>query len=382
VKPPECAHCGAWLFGEDPDPVRHQVFEIPEIKPFVTEWQLHALTCPRCRLSTRATLPEGVPTGGLGPRAQATAAMLTGLFNVGRRMATMAMDELFGIPISLGAQSNCEHTVSEAVAGPCAEAREFARDEVIGNIDETGFRQMNQRAWIWVLVTRFVTIFLVHLSRGRKGAHALLGTFAGFLTSDRWKAYDEWDLKRRQLCWAHILRAFKAFSELKGRAGRIGQELKDEADAMFHLWHRVRDGTLKRTTFHEYMRPIKKRIFDLLEEGTACGHRRTEGTCIEILALEPALWTFIHREGIEPTNNAAERAIRPAVLWRKRSFGSQSLRGSRFVERMMTVSATLKQQGRSIVDFVTRATEAHLNHTRKPSLLPPVALIRKAQAAV
>ncbi len=382
VKPKTCDNCGGSLLGDDPDPLRHQVFEIPEIKPLVFEWQLHALLCPRCGVLTRARLPEGVPTGAFSPRLQAIAAMLTGTYNVGRRTAVSIMEDIFGVEMSLGAASACEAVVSEAVAKPVDEAKGFAENQAVAYVDETGFRQVTQRAWTWVLVTQFVTIFLVHLSRGRKAARKLLGRFAGILTSDRWKAYDDWPVQRRQLCWAHLLRAFKAFSEVKGEAGRIGGELLSETHQMFHWWHRVRDGTLKRTTFQEYMGPVKKRIFALLEEGTACGHSATEGTCIQILAFEPALWTFVHHEGIEPTNNAAERALRPVVLWRKRSFGSQSYRGSRFVERMMTVAATLRQQKRNIVDFITRATRAHLEHTRGPSLLPPVALLRKAHVAV
>lgn len=382
VKPESCENCGMFLFGEDPDPIRHQVIDIPEIKPRANEWQLHALLCPKCRLMTRASLPEGVPTGAFGPRLQAIAATLTGTYNVSRRTGVGMLEDLYGVRMSLGGLSNCEEVVSGAIAKPVAEAKEFAEEQMVGNADETGYWQANERAWVWVLVTQFVTIFLVHLSRGRKAARKLLGQFAGTLGTDRYKSYDHWKLERRQLCWAHLLRAFKAFSEVKGAAGRIGQELKSEAERMFHWWHKVRDGTLKRRTFQQYMGPVKKRIFDLLEQGTTCGHRPTEGTCIEILALEPALWTFLYQAGVEPTNNAAERAIRPVVLWRKRSFGSQSHRGSRFVERMMTVAATLKQQKRNIVDFIIRATEAELSHTRKPSLLPPVSLLRRAQAAV
>jgi len=382
VKPESCEHCGMFLFGEDPEPIRHQVIDIPEIKPRADEWQLHALLCPKCGLMTRASLPEGVPTGAFGPRLQAIASMLTGTYNVSRRMAVGMMEDLFGARMSLGALSNCEEVVSEAVAQPVDQARDFAEKQAVGNADETGFRQCNGHAWAWVFVTQFVTIFMVHLSRGRKAAQDLLGQFGGFLTSDRYKAYDYWKLGRRQLCWAHLRRAFKAFSECRGEAGRIGRELRSETKKMFRWWRRVRDGTIKRSTFQEYMGPVKKRVFALLEEGTACGHGATESTCIEILAYEPALWTFIYHEGIEPTNNAAERALRAIVLWRKRSFGSQSERGSRFVERMMTVAATLKQQQRNIVDFVTRATEASLAHTRKPSLIPPVSLRRAAQVAM
>jgi transposase len=308
--------------------------------------------------------------------------MLAGVYKVSRRSAVEMMEDLFGVKMCLGAVSACEGVVSKAIAQPVVEAKEFAEGQAIANVDETGFRERNERAWAWVLVTRFVTIFRIHMSRSREAAHQLLGRFEGLLTTDRFKAYDDQKIERRQLCWAHLLRAFKAFSEAKGAAGRIGRKLVSETETMFHWWHRVRDGTLKRKTFRGYMRPLKRRVFKLLEDATACGHAATQGTSIEILAYEPALWTFVNHEGLEPTNNAAERAIRPLVLWRKRSFGSQSDRGSRFVERIMTVTATLRQQGRNVVDFITRATEAELTRTRKPSLLPPVSVQRAAQTAV
>lgn len=341
---------------------------------------MHSLQCSKCGAVTTASLPKGVPTGAFGSRLQSIVATFTGIYHLSRRATVGAMDDLFGVKMSLGSVSTCEAVVSEALAKPVAEAREFAENQAVGYADETGFREKSKRAWAWVFVTQFVVIFLVQCSRSRKAASSLLGQFAGFLVSDRYKGYDHWKMKSRQLCWAHLLRAFEGFSECRGEAGRIGRELLAESEKLFQWWRRIRDGTLKRTTFQRLVPRVKKRIFDLLEAGTACGHSATEATCIEILAYEPAMWTFVRHEGIEPTNNAAERAIRPIVLWRKRSFGSQSDRGSRFVERMMTVAATLKRQNRNIVDFITHATQADLTHTRKPSLLPPVSLLRSAQA--
>jgi transposase len=380
VKPEYCDNCGTRVEGDDPCPRRHQVTETPPVEPHVTEYQLHALRCSSCGAVTTASLPKGVPTGAFGSRLQSIVATFTGIYHLSRRATVGAMDDLFGVKMSLGSVSTCEAVVSEALAKPVAEAREFAEKQAVGYADETGFREKSKRAWAWVFVTQFVVIFLVQCSRSRKAASSLLGRFAGFLVSDRYMGYDHWKIKSRQLCWAHLLRAFTGFSERRGEAGRIGRELLAESEKLFQWWQRVRDGTLKRTTFQRLVPRVKKRIFDLLEEGTACGHGETESTCVEMLAYEPAMWTFVRHEGIEPTNNAAERAIRPIVLWRKRSFGSQSDRGSRFVERMMTVAATLKRQNRNIVDFITHATQSHLTHARKPSLLPSVSLLRAAQA--
>jgi transposase len=222
-----------------------------------------------------------------------------------------------------------------------------------------------------VAVTTWVTVFLVRLSRGGQVARDLLGkSFHGILITDRWSAYNWYAVRWRQLCWAHLLRDIEAMIGRGGCSKDMGEALRCQAHQMFHWWHRVRDGTLKRSSFRSYMTPVRREVERLLEAGTTCGHPKTEGVCREILKVRPALWTFVHLEGVEPTNNAAERAIRPGVLWRKGSFGTQSAQGSRFVEVMMTVVATLKQQQRNPLDYLTAACEAVLRDEVAPSLLP------------
>ena len=221
-----------------------------------------------------------------------------------------------------------------------------------------------------MLATALVTVFLIHRRRNKVAAQALLGSFAGTLVSDRWAAYDEHDEARRQLCWSHLARDFVALSEYRGKVGRIGKQLVDETVQMFHWWHRVRDGTLKRTTFQRKMKPLMRRVEDLLAQRVNSGVAKASGMCWEIARHGDALWTFVRVEGVPPTNNDAERALRFAVLWRKGSFGTHSEAGSRFVERILTVRTTLRQQGRNVADYVTHAAEARLRGLPSPSLLP------------
>ena len=225
-------------------------------------------------------------------------------------------------------------------------------------------------------MTDWVTVFLVHTRRNASAAQQLLGQFDGILVSDRWSAYGRWSLHKRQLCWAHLLRYFKAFSERRGAARTIGENLLARTKDMFLAWHRVRDGTLVRSTFQATMRPVRAEVERLLGLGSRCGHAKVEATCRDILSLAPALWTFVRVAGVEPTNNAAERALRSCVLMRKTSFGTHSEDGSRFIERMLTVSATLRQQKRNVVDYVTDAVERSFQNQRMPSLLPTQQLIR------
>ena len=371
LKPDECARCQQPLAGEDSQPQRHQVLEIPPIKPVVTEYPLHQLGCPVCGTPTRAAWPEGVPTGAYGPRVQAIAALCTGAYRLSKRTTAQLLEDLFGVTMSLGTLSTLEAATAQALAEPVEEARAYVQQQASVSMDETGWRQGNQRAWLWVAVSTWVTVFVGRLSRGGEVARDLLGTaFDGILVSDRFSAYNWYPVRWRQLCWAHLLRDIEAMIGRGGGSQAIGEALRRHAHQMFHWWHRVRDGTLKRSSFRSYMTPVRREVERLLEAGSRCGVPKTEGVCRDILKRRQALWTLVHLEGVEPTNNASERAIRPGVLWRKGSFGTQSAQGSRFVETMMTVVATLKQQHRNPLDYLTAACEAVLRDEAVPSLLP------------
>jgi transposase len=210
-------------------------------------------------------------------------------------------------------------------------------------------------------------------SRGAESAKELLGAaFAGILVADRRGAYTWVDAARRQLCWAHLIRDFTKISERGGRSAEIANALLEYVKEMFALWHLYRKGKRGRPWWQRKMRPIRKAVEDLLAQGAVCGHSKTEETCTRILKLKAALWTFVDVPGVEPTNNIAERTIRPYVLWRKASFGTQSERGSLFVERMLTVSATCKQQNRNVLQYVTEAVCAFYQGETIPSLLPDI----------
>jgi transposase len=271
--------------------------------------------------------------------------------------------------MGLGSVTACEKVVSAAMATPVAEAREVVTQASVANVDETGWKQKNAPAWLWSLRTALLTVFMIHASRGREAAKELLGRFAGVLVSDRWHAYNCYT-GVRQWCWSHLKRDFTAFGEHPGKAGRIGRRLVKKTDLLFHWWHRVRDGTLKRKTFQRRMKPMRAQMEALLRQGTTCGQANVERACKRILKGAPHLWTFVDVGGVEPTNNGAERAVRPGVLWRRISFGTQSETGSRFAERILTVAATCRQQGRNTVDFVKEAVVAHFHNHPAPSLLP------------
>jgi transposase len=380
LKPDQCSSCHAPLVGDDPSPFRHQVIEIPPIEPVITEYQWHQLVCPDCGETTRAPWPEGVPSGTYGPRVHATVALCTGSYRLSKRTTQQVMDDLFGVPMSEGTISQSEKLTTEVLAEPVEEARASVPEQPVAHLDETSWREGGKRAWLWVAVTPLVTVFVVRLSRGGQVARELLGEgFSGILVTDRYSAYNWYPVRWRQLCWSHLLRDFEAIRGRGGASEEIGDALLAQAHQMFTWWHRVREGTLARSTFRSYMTPLRREVERLLEAGSQCGVAKTEGTCREILKRREALWTFVQVEGVEPTNNTAERAIRPGVQWRKSSFGTQSEDGSRFGESMMTVVATLKQQKRNVLDYLIAAHEAALRGEAAPSLLP--ASDQKSQTA-
>lgn len=375
VKPKKCRGCHASLAGHDAEPHRHQITEIPQIRPRITEYQLHTLICEKCHVATTASLPEGIGQGAFGPKAVAIMSLLTGFYHLGRRQAMQAMQDLFGIRMCLGSVTACEQITSRALKTPVLEAQAYVKEQNVKHADETSWYEgiSRKRVWLWVALTEKVTVILIRASRGADVAKDLLGEAFGVLVTDRWLGYTWWPLKWRQLCWAHLKRHFQLFVELGGKSERIGMALLDETKLLFEWWYRVRDGTLARSTFRAYVAPLRKRVEALLREGTVCGQKKVAGMCREILKLEPALWTFVRIAGVSPTNNSAERSIRSSVLWRRICFGTHSEAGSRFVERIMTVVCTLKQQERNIVDYVTRCVEAAMKGDCSPSLLPSAA---------
>jgi transposase len=369
--PTACGRCGQRLLGTDPQPARHQVTEVPRVRPKVTEYRRHTLRCPDCGVATTADWPVEMPSGSFGPRVAATVAYLTGRCGVSQREAQEILATLWQVEVGLGSIAALEQQVSAALATPVAEAQAVVREQPVANVDETSWSEQTRRCWLWVAVTALVTVFLVRPSRGSTSAKELLGAdYAGIVGSDRWSGYTWVATAQRQVCWAHLVRDFTAVAEREGAAKALGTACLDLADRLFARWYQWRDGTLDRPTFTLLMAPLQAELHALLETGPAIRHAKTRHLCENLLKIEPALWTFVTVSGVEPTNNSAERALRRAVLWRRRSFGTQSAAGSRFVARILTAVTTLRRQERGVLDYLTAATQAATAGVPIPSLLP------------
>ena len=372
-KPDACRRCGQELAGDDPEPVIHQVAELPKIEPIVDEYRLHRLTCPACRATTCGELPAGVPTGCFGPYLRAMLAMFAGAYRLSKRRIRQVAADVFTLSISTGMISKLERQSAAVLEAPYNELAVAVHHAKATNIDETSWRERLKKVWLWATVAPLFTVFTIAKSRGGDVARALLGSEDGQVVgSDRFSAY-EWIMARwRQICWAHLRRDFQAMIDRSGGGVATGSRLLSLSNQLFHHWHRVRDEALEWGSFQAEMNRLRREVKEALEKGSRCSCAKTAATCFEILKVEEGLWAFARIKGVEPTNNAVERALRHAVIWRRISGGTDSADGSRFVERMLTVVATCRQQGHNVLDYLTTCFEADSRGQALPSLLPVV----------
>ena len=365
-KPEACRRCGQALTGSDPIPLRHQVAELPVVRPDVVEYQLHRLVCPCCHTSTCGKLPAGV-RGHFGPQLTGTLALLAGRHHRGLRPVAALAADLWGLTISPGMVSKLRRQTAEALWMPWGEVALYVRTQDV-NIDETSWREGKKRPYLWGVVTPAASLFRIAYGRTRRIAEQLLGKdYAGVATCDRLKSY--WWIGRLQWCWAHLRRDFQAMIDRANQGQVIGVALLKQSNTLFHLWHQVKQGTLSRRRFRNAIQPVRQAVRRLLRRGQKCGCPKTAGTCKELLAHEEWLWTFVEVVGVEPTNNVGEQAERHGVLWRKTSGGTDSEQGSRFVERVLTVVHTCQQQGKNVLDYLVACIDAWRHNRAPPPLL-------------
>ena len=372
VQPEACRRCGEALTGSDPEPLRHQVWEIPEIKPLVTEYQLHRLTCPCCQESTCGQLPAGVPLSQGGPRLVALTALLMGCFKQSKRRVALFLEQVLNQPCSPGWVVKLQNQATAALTPAYAElAQQLPAEDVLG-IDESPTKQARLKAWLWTFVASSYTVFAVRTTRAATVLHDLLtDAYDGVVNCDRAKMY--WKIGRPQWCWAHLKRDFQALIDHPDhQVKRLGRDLMRPTRELFRHWSRCRDGTITRIGMLRLMGPIRKEIDSLLLRGVFSGNPKLVGMCTPLYDHRDYLWTFLDVEGVEPTNNISERALRPAVIWRKLSFGTQSASGSRFVETILTVVETCHRQSRNSFEYITAAMQAHFAGQPAPSLLSGV----------
>lgn len=374
IVPKACDGCGSALpqvaGPSDPEPKRFQVVELPPIVATVTEYQAHARTCSCCGVVTQATIPASIRAHSVGPRLTATLSYFSGCHGVSKRGVEEIAETVLGVPIALGTVANLEQEVSEALAPAHAEAIEAVRQADVKFADETSWKLWGKLCWLWAAATTGVAAFVIHAQRGGQGLAAILGeTIEGIVHSDRWHVYLQVPEERRQLCWAHLKRDFQKIVDCGGPSKFVGRRGLRLVQELFVAWHAFQAGTITRQRLKDLIAPLERRMSKTLLEGAFGSDARVAKFCENLIYLEPALWTFAKVENVEPTNNFMERLVRLAVLWRRRSFGCNSVAGCRFVEGILTVVQTCRLNENNTLEYLAKAVRAHRSGTACPSLI-------------
>lgn len=371
--PARCRSCAASLaLAEEIEPLRHQVIELPRIEPDVTEYVLGRRRCGKCKTITTGRLPRGVPRGMCGPRLSALITLLTGVYHLSRRNTAVLLDDVLGVKLSLGSVSNVERRMGEALSGAHAEALACVRRARVKHLDATSWSQSSQPRSLWTFASRLASVFVITTTATADAVSELVGRVRGTLVTDRGSQFGFWAMHQRQICWAHLVRKFVAFTEsARPEVQRLGEALLLLAQCHLAHWHDVRDGTKKRGDLQRLVARLEPIFIGHLERAVALRLPGASGVCANLLAHRSALFTYAFVEGVPATNNHAERELRGFVLWRKQTAGTRSERGDRYAERVMTVAHTLRKQGRHVLSYLNDACIAAFRGAPTPALILP-----------
>ena len=319
---------------------------------------------------TQATIPAAIRAHSVGPRLTGTLSYLTGCHGISKRGVEEIADSVFAAPVALGTVANLEQEVSAALAAAHDEALTAVRRAEVKFADETSWKLWGKLCWLWAAATANVAVFVIHAKRSALGLAALLGQeIDGILHSDRWHVYLQVPEERRQLCWAHLKRDFQKIVDRGGPSVFVGRRGLRIVKEVFAAWHAFQAGNVTRRQLQTLIAPLQRRLGQALLEGGLGEDARVAKFCENVLLLESALWTFVTHEGVEPTNNFIERLLRRAVLWRRRSFGCNSVAGCRFVERILTVVQTCRLHDKNTLEYLCQAVHSHRRGLSCPSLL-------------
>lgn len=372
VRPSACV-CGTRLDGVSVEgrPLVRQVVELPPITPEVTEYTLHFVRCPCCGELNAAPIPPEAATC-TGPRLTALAATLVGQYHLSRDATAELLQTVLGVPICPATVQDCCVQMSDALESPTRAVEAALPDAPAAHLDETSWRQAGIMHWLWIAVTARFVCFAVNRRRGKDQLHRWFPKgFAGVIHCDRWRPYEMFD--RRQLCWAHLERDLQAIVDRNAAGGTSAVAALAGADAMFHTWHQFKEDAITRAALSEVTAAYRTQFHDFCVRGRDQDtDPKWHSLGADLLRQWNAVFRFIETEGLEPTNNTAERDLRGAVIWRRTTQGTRTVQGSLFVSRVLTAAGTCKIQKRSVLEYFREALLAFRGGGLVPGLLPGV----------
>jgi transposase len=373
IYPQECTQCHSPLRPSDQigEPLRHQVWELPSVKASVKEYQFYTRQCSQCSHLTKSekNWPCEVPTGQFGPRLVATMGVLHGQYQLSLRQTQELANDLWQLPLSLGTVADSCQKASAALETTYATIESAVQKQPTNHVDETGWKREGKLRWLWVATNAVASLFKISNNRGGQSLKELLGeNYVGLIHSDRHKPYLKLEQSHHQLCWAHLIRNLRGLAQRAGPAEKWAEECLLQSEKLFKEWHHFKREEISRSELIEAVEPIRAAFKSQLKAGSTLGDGAVRAFSQGLLGLEERLYHFVKEPGVEPTNNAAEQALRCAVIWRKKCFGSQSDWGERFVERVLSVRATAQKQGLNFLNYLTGCLEAEWFKTPAPAL--------------
>lgn len=365
-----CPHCGSDSIICTGIPEAFQQAELPKVRAFVTEYLLHKYRCRGCGKQSIASLPSGVPDSAFGPRLMGLLATLTGVLHIAKREAIQLIKDLYDVDISLGSVSNIEERVSNALDPVYFKIHQFVIEGgYCKHFDETTWRDSGKRCYAWVASCSMAAFFKLHPRRSRDAFEELIGVKTNLYAAvtDRYPVYSKIG-KFHQYCLAHLIRDFRRYAERDGPDKEIGEALTHEFAKVcgIHKSYRQGEESLKKRNMRIGRR--KSQVKFWLEDGFANGGDKLSGLCERLLDHFDHLFAFIKIDGMEPTNNLAERDLRKLVIWRKKSFGTRSKRGQKFTERITSVAETVKRHGKNTLKFIQEAVENFFGEKPPPPI--------------
>ena len=372
--PDACGGCGRRFDDEQRRPGgrfgRRQVFELPPISVIVSEHRTHQLRCRHCRARTSARLPELLASCPFGSRLQAAVVTLTARHRISRRGICELACDLFGVTVSTGAVDAICQRASDALAGPHCQLQDWVLDQNAVHVDETGWRTRGEGRALWTASTPEATFLQIAEHCNRDQFNALVGPYAGIVVSDRWNGYSHLDPSQRQVCWSHLQRDFRRHADGLAEQKTFGEHGVELTRRVFAAWRAYQHEHHDRRKLQAQIAPIQTELRALLEQASPkkARNRWHRQFANNLLKIWPALWTFASVDGVQPTNNPAERALRAPVIHRKVSLGTQSNNGERFAERALSAAATCRQQRRSLFTYLSELITAHTRGDPFPAL--------------
>jgi transposase len=331
VQPAPCV-CGHTEFAGTSPTYTHQVIELPPIAMEVTHWVLHQGYCQACGRWSQAHVPAE-QASGYGPRFSALMGELAGTYGNGRRMVQSFCASVLGVPISLGAIQKVLDRVTQAIDPYYAVLARHARQAPVNYIDETPWYCRNALEWLWVMTSERVAFYMIHPRRSKEAFAALIDDWEGILVSDGYGVYQHW-VEARQTCLAHLIRTARSLAERQQAAlAACGTWALAELQRLCHMATAPPTGGEWQAWYARLCKLIDQ-YHDRTDEAGRFARR--------LLREMDSLWVFLAQHGVEPTNTRAERALRFGVLWRKRSLGTASDKGNRWVERILSLKETCR----------------------------------------